>query len=377
MISIITVSFNAVESIEKTIKSVISQKQSDYEYIIIDGGSTDGTVETIRKYSKYISYWCSEPDNGIYDAMNKGIQKAKGNIVNFLNANDVFFDDYVLCKVETYFNDNVGMDVLIGKELIEGKVCDFFLSRTPKSLYIDSFFPHQSTFSKKSVYSSFRGFDTKFRICADYDWILGVYSNGYNIQYVDDIFAVYDTSGTSSSVKGIVEQYQISKKYLLLNSLDDLETYLRDFYLDMYKKVYFRNLIRKSKPDNDIIASVKKCIKASQINIWGVGNIGKALCDFLINCGFVVNHFFVSECMSCHAEYNHIPITEYMKDKVYVVVASELYDYDICKRLNAIGLSEHIDFISYKSLYDMIISDYIQNGGNDYGFNEVLTRSNL
>lgn len=92
-ISVITVCYNCVSVIEQTIKSVLEQTYPNIEYIIIDGGSMDGTVDIIKKYSDTVTYWISEPDNGIYDAMNKGIDMATGDYLNFMNAGDTFFED--------------------------------------------------------------------------------------------------------------------------------------------------------------------------------------------------------------------------------------------------------------------------------------------
>ena len=96
LISIITVSYNAVKTIEDTINSVLNQTYPNIEYIIIDGGSTDGTLDVIKKYQDKITYWVSEPDKGIYDAMNKGALKATGVWLHFMNAGDTFYDEQVL-----------------------------------------------------------------------------------------------------------------------------------------------------------------------------------------------------------------------------------------------------------------------------------------
>lgn len=103
IISVVTVSYNTVATIEQTILSVINQTYPNIEYIIIDGGSTDGTIEIIKKYENRIHFWISEPDNGIYDAMNKGIDKATGQWINFMNAGDCFHDNKVL---ESLFGEN-------------------------------------------------------------------------------------------------------------------------------------------------------------------------------------------------------------------------------------------------------------------------------
>lgn len=99
LISVVTVCYNAADTIEKTMLSVLNQTYHDIEYIIIDGGSTDGTVEIIRKYADRIAYWVSEPDKGIYDAMNKGIKVATGEWINFMNAGDEFVDEGVIEKL--------------------------------------------------------------------------------------------------------------------------------------------------------------------------------------------------------------------------------------------------------------------------------------
>ena len=112
-LSIITVSLNNKDTIEQTIRSVLSQTYNNVEYIVIDGGSTDGTVDIIKKYEDKISYWVSESDKGIYDAMNKGIRKATGDIVGILNADDFYVDENVLEKVVKCFEkekDKLQMD---------------------------------------------------------------------------------------------------------------------------------------------------------------------------------------------------------------------------------------------------------------------------
>lgn len=104
-ITVITVCFNSVVTIEKAIKSVINQDYLDKEYIIVDGGSTDGTLDIIRKYEKYITRWISEPDNGIFDAMNKGIEMASGDVIAFLNSDDWYMDS-ALSMVHEAFREN-------------------------------------------------------------------------------------------------------------------------------------------------------------------------------------------------------------------------------------------------------------------------------
>ena len=105
--SIITINFNNREGLERTIKSVITQTCQDFEYIIIDGGSTDGSIDIIKKYANKIHYWVSEPDNGIYHAMNKGVQFAHGEYLNFMNSGDFFIDIEVLSDLFPFLNNDI------------------------------------------------------------------------------------------------------------------------------------------------------------------------------------------------------------------------------------------------------------------------------
>ena len=105
-ISIITISFNSQKTIRRTIKSVIAQKYKNYEYIIIDGGSTDNTIKIINEYKKYISVFVSEVDKGIYDAINKGIKKSTGSVVSILHSDDIFYESETTQKIMSYFNSD-------------------------------------------------------------------------------------------------------------------------------------------------------------------------------------------------------------------------------------------------------------------------------
>lgn len=198
LISIITVSYNAKESITNTILSVISQDYKQFEYIIIDGGSTDGTLDTIELYLPYFSYFISEPDKGIYDAMNKGVAVAKGEWVIFMNAGDCFVDNEVL---STIFLSNVNKkaDIIYGntiakypwgKCLIKGN----FFSKHDINLP----FCHQSTFVRTSLMRSIP-FDLSYRIAADYNFFYTLYKLGKSFKYIDISIALYDAIGFSTN----------------------------------------------------------------------------------------------------------------------------------------------------------------------------------
>lgn len=205
-ISIITVCFNAASSIEETIKSVINQTYNNIEYIIIDGGSKDGTLDIIDKYSKYVTHLVSEPDKGIYDAMNKGIELATGRYVNFMNAGDVFSSDSIISKIE--FNNaaviygNVIKDLQDYRLTINGKPINTIKQRLP--------FCHQSSFTKTELLKNDK-FNLQYKIAADYNFFYRLYKAQYSFSYQDIDISIFEgISGISStSLKNLITEYSL------------------------------------------------------------------------------------------------------------------------------------------------------------------------
>lgn len=178
MISIITVSFNSSETISETIDSVLSQDYQPIEYIIVDGKSTDGTIEIVKGYGDRISKFVSEKDNGLYDAMNKGIALATGNIIGILNSDDLYADATILTTVANAFKKDK-VDIVYGdlfyfktenpqRPLRYYKGGEFSLERVKYGLMP----PHPTFFIKKNVYNKYGVFDTAFSLSADFDLIL-------------------------------------------------------------------------------------------------------------------------------------------------------------------------------------------------------------
>lgn len=150
--SIITVNYNNKEGLRKTIESVIHQTYRDFEYIVIDGGSTDGSAEVLKEYDKDIDYWVSEPDKGIYNAMNKGIAQAHGDYLNFMNSGDCFYDKNVL---ENLSRKGLSSDIIVGrdyhfKESTQQGFATILPSRVSMITFVHNTLPHQSTFFKES-----------------------------------------------------------------------------------------------------------------------------------------------------------------------------------------------------------------------------------
>lgn len=164
LFSILTVSYNSVQTIEKTILSVINQTYKNKEYIIIDGGSTDGTVEIIKKYEQYINYWTSEPDKGLYNAMNKGVKKASGRWINFMNCGDLFSSERVLEQI-AHLNHNY--DIFCGIAITHNR---YWIPVKENNLSLHFFITdtlnHQSAFIKKELLLE-SPYDEKLKIASD------------------------------------------------------------------------------------------------------------------------------------------------------------------------------------------------------------------
>ncbi len=222
-ISIVTVCFNASKVLEQTIQSVINQKYQNIEYIVIDGNSTDGTVEIIKKYSDKIDYWVSEPDNGIYDAMNKGVNVATGTWVNFMNAGDVFFDENVIYSI---FNSDIKEDcqIIYGKTIVKCPWGKYIV--TPNSVNkLDRTMPfcHQSTFTRRILLEEFK-FDTRLNIASDFNFFNLVYKKYKScFLYLDYLISIFDACDGVSSV----------------NKID----MLNDYELILKNKLYFKRYI--------------------------------------------------------------------------------------------------------------------------------------
>lgn len=224
-ISIITVNYNDAVGLEKTIRSVVSQSYQDKEYIVIDGNSSDGSVEIICKYSNYISKWVSEPDSGIYNAMNKGIRMATGDYCIMMNAGDVFFSSKVLSEVSRVING--GKDVYNGNAFyVNGKGAIDWYRKGHKDVSLRHFYRssicHQATFIKTSLLKNYL-YDETLRMVSDWKfWIQAICLGGASYQAMDIDICCFNTEGvtTTQSELGRREREQVLEELLPPETLD-------------------------------------------------------------------------------------------------------------------------------------------------------------
>lgn len=197
-VTVVTVVFNGVGEVENTIKSVIDQKFAGCEYIVIDGGSSDGTVEVLKQYSPHISYWVSESDLGIYDAMNKALSIARGEWIIFLNAGDYFSDDGVLKDIACELRGDIS-DVVYGDHSVFYPSSGKIKKKTaglPLDMWKGSVFSHQSAFVRLS-YHRRKPYNINNKISADFEFFYKAFNDGLRFRKINRVVSVVSAGGVS------------------------------------------------------------------------------------------------------------------------------------------------------------------------------------
>jgi glycosyltransferase involved in cell wall biosynthesis len=216
-VSIITVCLNAAPCIETAIQSVKAQTYPSIEHLIIDGGSTDGTLDILTRYRAGFGYLLSEPDRGIYHAMNKGIKAATGDILFFLNADDCFVDDETLTDVASVFSQQPALEVVYGNLIWEVQGNRVRRKQPPtvtREYLARRTILHQTVFARRRVFAATEGFSERYRIVSDYEWMLKVFLRDQrNYLYYDRDIAIMDTRGQSWTTKWEQERLRVMLEY--------------------------------------------------------------------------------------------------------------------------------------------------------------------
>jgi glycosyltransferase involved in cell wall biosynthesis len=211
-LSIITVVLNGERYLERTIKSVISQDFNDYEYIVIDGGSSDGTLNIIKHYEGFIDYWVSEPDKGIYDAMNKGISLASGDFIGLINADDYYEND-AFEKVSKLCEKGA---IVYGDMVTHFESGDTFTHKIPipkNKENVRHSAVHPTVFVSSDLYRLNGTFNTKFKLSADYDLLIRMFRCGAKYIKYSGVLAHFQEGGASANGAGSKEGLMIAKEH--------------------------------------------------------------------------------------------------------------------------------------------------------------------
>ena len=236
-LSIITICYNE-PFLEKTCESIVNQTWQDFEWVVVDGGSNQETLDIFEKYKSRIDKFISEPDNGIYDGCNKGVKLAEGEFVIFMNAGDCFYSNTILAKV--FENKTHSADILYGDtKVIDNETSqEVRISKQPSEMTKDylilSNLDTQSVFIRRELFNKCGLHDLNYKIASDYDRWLAFYKGGAVFEYLQEIISCYDNSGISSNLKNQnkmdTERYKIVRKYFSEDEIKEAIQNSKDKY---------------------------------------------------------------------------------------------------------------------------------------------------
>lgn len=358
-VSIITVCLNSIKTIEQTICSVINQTYKNIEYIIIDGQSTDGTIDIIKKYEKHITRWISEPDKGIYDAMNKGISMATGEIIGIINSDDWYEQQAVEKVMEVFANEQT--DVVYGKLKIvhaNGYMSEAKNGSLEQMVY-RMVIPHPTSFVKREVYEKFGTFDIQYKIVADYELYLRWYLKNVLMKQTDDVLAYFREGGftTDRAVECAEEVRQVSGFYAEKCGKEELLPAIEAYYearvgRAKVKKIQSDLLNKGPELANRIFFDFFNGEK--EIYIFGAGSVGIDCLEFLQKCNIKVSAFIDNDKKKEGTSFMGVPVvtpTNYKSEMGYILITSMNYGNEIKKQLEELGYVQNLNFCLYSDLF--------------------------
>jgi len=239
-ISIITIAYNSEETIEDTIKSVVAQNYQNIEYIIIDGGSTDGTMAIINKYRAHISVLVSEPDKGIYDAMNKGVEKSTGELVGILNSDDFYANNNVVQSIANKIGDKDGIyaDLVYVDRENTDKVIRYWKSKEYKEgSFLKGWMPpHPTFFIRKEIYNKYGSYNLSLKSAADYELMLRlIHKEKISIVYLPEIITKMRVGGQSNA--SLSNRLKANKEDRMAWDINNIDPKFYSLYLKPIRKI--------------------------------------------------------------------------------------------------------------------------------------------
>lgn len=249
LLSIVTINYNNAEGLNLTLDSVATQTWQDFEHIVVDGNSSDKSLEVIKSFNYNSLSYISESDSGIYNAMNKGIKMARGKYILFLNSGDSLENNNVLLKVNKYFNEDYS--IISGNIIFDedgGRRLREHPEKITFSYLIGNAISHPSTFIKSSLFNKYGNYDENFKIVSDWAFfvkVLGIHNEGY--KKIPETISVFDTKGISSSVENLNNVYMEREKVLstyfprIFNNEND--TYIFKKFIETNKRFKYLKII--------------------------------------------------------------------------------------------------------------------------------------
>ncbi len=242
-ISIITVAYNAADTLAATLRSVASQDWPDVEHILIDGGSRDATPQIVAEHGKHLARFVSEPDKGLYDAMNKGIARATGDVIGLLNADDVYLDPTRLSRVASAFAAQPGVDAMLGDvAFFRPEAPDRIVRRynsgrfRPDRLAYGWMPAHPAMFMTREAYDRAGGYATDYKIASDYEFVARTFGKmGMSYTYIPEIFVMMQMGGISTA--GVGARLQLSRETVRACRENGIQTNLAKVMTKYFFKV--------------------------------------------------------------------------------------------------------------------------------------------
>ncbi len=350
VVSIVTVTLNACEALEDTINSVIHQKYSGIQFIVIDGGSTDGTIDIIKRYSNHIDYWVSEPDEGIYDAMNKGIKKASGKWLYFLNSGDTLCNN-VLLNIEECLDDD-GIDVLYGDVyVVDGERKERRFALPLERLFWGISFCHQAAFIRNSDRIKY---DTDYRIAADYKLIFEKYLNGEKLRYIPYPIANYSLDGISGDYyKTGIETIEVASELLTKSGITD------PYYKRILSHQYIQLENRKQLENGENYRCIKEFMDDTlssdkSLVLFGTGDVTGRFESFMGWGQYDVKFFVDNNKNKQGKELMGRTIREVVsltrEKQITVIIMSEQYNDEMMEDIRRLELHESVEVLDYLDL---------------------------
>lgn len=355
--SLITVVYNGADTIEKTIKSVIVQNYPGIEYLVIDGGSQDETVDIIRKYESDITRWISEPDDGLYFAMNKGLEMASGDYVYFLNSGDTLVRG-VIDRIAQYL-ELYPVDVFYGN-IVHKK----YGQRYPlplNAIHWQIPMSHQSVFIKRN---DGERFDTGYRLAADYKMIYERYIAGNSFLYLPIDIAFYEGDGLSDNlVNSCRERASVACEMLTRGTRQDEMNLYKKFILDFYLEKNFE-VVMAGLDDNGILDDFAGYCAANfnDTVVFGTGDMAQRCSKFIIKLGGHIKYFVDNDKNKWGKEFLGYEILSpeslLKEDNKCVLIMNERYCENIRLQLNGMNLDSSISIYDFTYVKDSFKNKY-------------------